>query len=96
MGRRGLAWSPRSTASPSEWAAAAVTRYADAEVALLVVDTAQRHGIGTLLLEHRAAMARHAGIRRFVAETLTANALMLEVFTNAGFPAVRSAPWSTT
>ena len=63
---------------------------ADAEVALLVVDPAQRHGIGTLLLEHLAAMARHAGIRRFVAEILSANSRVLEVFANVGFSAVRT------
>jgi GNAT superfamily N-acetyltransferase len=33
-------------------------------------DAHQRRGVGTLLLEHLAAMARHAGIRSFVAETL--------------------------
>ena len=58
---------------------------ADAEVALLVSDAHQRRGVGTLLLEHLAAAARHAGIRSFVAETLSDNALMQRVFTDAGF-----------
>jgi acyl-CoA synthetase (NDP forming)/GNAT superfamily N-acetyltransferase len=58
---------------------------ADAEVALLVADRHQHRGVGTLLLEHLAALARHHGIRRFVAEILTENALMLKVFADAGF-----------
>jgi acyl-CoA synthetase (NDP forming)/GNAT superfamily N-acetyltransferase len=58
---------------------------ADGEVALLVSDGHQRRGVGTLLLEHLAAAARHAGIRSFVAETLTDNGLMHKVFTDAGF-----------
>jgi acyl-CoA synthetase (NDP forming)/GNAT superfamily N-acetyltransferase len=58
---------------------------ADAEVAFLVADRSQRRGVGTLLLEHLAALARHHGVRRFVAETLTDNALMLRVIADAGF-----------
>jgi acyl-CoA synthetase (NDP forming)/GNAT superfamily N-acetyltransferase len=62
---------------------------ADAEVALLVADAHQRRGVGTLLLEHLAALARHAGIRSFVADTLADNGLMQKVFTDAGFPVER-------
>ena len=60
-------------------------RTADAEVALLVADSHQRRGVGTLLLEHLAAVARQAGIRSFVADTLADNGLMQQVFTDAGF-----------
>ena len=58
---------------------------ADAEVAFLVADRQQHRGIGTLLLENLAALARRHGIRRFVAETLAENGLMLQVFADAGF-----------
>lgn len=49
----------------------------EAEVALLIDDTHQHLGIGTLLLEHLAALARAVGLRRFVAETLAENYRML-------------------
>ncbi|HEY6748033.1 MAG TPA: GNAT family N-acetyltransferase [Mycobacteriales bacterium] len=57
---------------------------AEAEVAMLVADTHQHRGVGTLLLEHLAALARRAGIRSFVADTLVENSLMQKVFTDAG------------
>jgi GNAT superfamily N-acetyltransferase len=41
-------------------------------------------GIGTLLLEHLISLARTRGVRTFVAETLTENALMPQVFADAG------------
>jgi GNAT superfamily N-acetyltransferase len=64
-------------------------RTADAEIALLVDDAHQGRGVGTLLLEHLAAVARHAGIRSFIAETLVDNGLMQKVFTDAGFQVER-------
>jgi acetyl coenzyme A synthetase (ADP forming)-like protein len=57
----------------------------EAEVAFLVDDSFQGHGIGTILLEHLASEARHHGIRRFVASTLSENHKMLRVFADAGF-----------
>jgi GNAT superfamily N-acetyltransferase len=39
-----------------------------AEIAFVVDATAQARGLGTLLLEHLASVARHRGVRRFVAE----------------------------
>ncbi len=57
----------------------------EAEVALLVDDAHQKMGIGTLLLEHLAALGRAAGLRRFVAETLAENYRMLGVFAQFGF-----------
>ena len=69
---------------------------ADGEVAFLVADSHQRRGVGTLLLEHLAALARHHGIRRFVADTLTDNARMLAVFADAGFPVTRAAEQDVT
>src|SRR5512132_1790222 len=44
-----------------------------AEVAFVVEDAHRGRGIGSVLLEHLAAAARHAGIRRFVAEVLPEN-----------------------
>ncbi|HZT65771.1 MAG TPA: GNAT family N-acetyltransferase [Acidimicrobiales bacterium] len=61
----------------------------EAEVAFVVDDAHQGRGMGTLLLEHLAAAAAEAGIRRFVAETLPGNQRMLGVFLDAGFGAVR-------
>jgi len=56
-----------------------------AEVAFLVDDAHQGRGLGTLLLEQLAGVARAAGISRFVADTLPDNARMLRVFHDAGF-----------
>ncbi len=57
----------------------------DAEVAFLVDDSYQGHGIGTILLEHLASEARRHGIRQFAADTLTENHKMLHVLAEAGF-----------
>jgi acetyl coenzyme A synthetase (ADP forming)-like protein len=57
----------------------------DAEVAFVVADRFQGRGLGTLLLEHLAAAARRAGIRRFVVDTLAINSKMLGVLRAAGF-----------
>ena len=57
----------------------------EAEVAFLVDDSYQGHGIGTILLEHLASEARRHGIRRFEADTLAENHKMLRVFADAGF-----------
>jgi acetyl coenzyme A synthetase (ADP forming)-like protein len=56
-----------------------------AEVAFVVDDAHQGRGLGTLLLEHLAAIGRGQGIRRFVATTLPQNRRMLEVFRDAGY-----------
>jgi acetyl coenzyme A synthetase (ADP forming)-like protein len=58
---------------------------AEAEVAFTVDDAHQGRGIGTILLEHLSAAAKHAGISRFVADTLPQNRRMLGVFHDAGF-----------
>jgi acyl-CoA synthetase (NDP forming)/GNAT superfamily N-acetyltransferase len=57
-----------------------------AEVALIVDGTVQARGLGTLLLEHLAFLARHRGITRFVAEVLAENRRMIQVFADAGLP----------
>jgi acyl-CoA synthetase (NDP forming)/GNAT superfamily N-acetyltransferase len=61
-----------------------------AEVAMTVADDMHGRGIGTLLLEHLVSLARGQGVRTFVAETLTENTLMLQVFANAGLRAHRT------
>jgi GNAT superfamily N-acetyltransferase len=61
-----------------------------AEVAFAVLDDYQGRGVGTLLLEHLAAIAREQGISEFAAEVMGANTKMLEVFENSGFPVSES------
>jgi acyl-CoA synthetase (NDP forming)/GNAT superfamily N-acetyltransferase len=55
-----------------------------AEVALAVSRVEQTHGVGTLLLEHLASLARGRGVRRFTAEVLTINGRMVRVFADMG------------
>jgi acyl-CoA synthetase (NDP forming)/GNAT superfamily N-acetyltransferase len=50
---------------------------AQAEIAILVDDAWQGQGIGTLLIEHLAAVARRAGIQELVGDVLASNASML-------------------
>jgi acyl-CoA synthetase (NDP forming)/GNAT superfamily N-acetyltransferase len=57
-----------------------------AEVAFLVDDTQRGRGIGVLLLEQLAAIARARGIVKFVADTLPDNAQVLHLFADAGLP----------
>lgn len=57
----------------------------EAEVAFTVADAWQGRGLGTLLLEHLAAIAAEHGIERFSAETLPENVNMLAVFSGAGY-----------
>src|SRR4051812_5663066 len=56
-----------------------------AEIALLVADDFHGRGIGTLLLEHAAALCRAAGVTTLVADVLAMNAPMLQMFYSAGF-----------
>jgi len=60
-----------------------------AEVAFTVQDDQQGRGLGTVLLENLAGVARELGIRRFVASTLPNNVQMLRVFADAGFEGER-------
>ncbi|GAA2527757.1 acyl-CoA synthetase (NDP forming) [Rarobacter incanus] len=56
-----------------------------AEVAFNVADSHQGMGLGSILLEHLAAIAREISITRFTAEVLPTNAKMLRVFDDAGY-----------
>jgi GNAT superfamily N-acetyltransferase len=57
----------------------------EAEVAFVVADEYQHHGIGSLLLDELVVLARERGITTFLADTLSENHTMLGVFLHAGF-----------
>lgn len=64
-----------------------------AEIAFLVADALQGHGISTALLAHLAEVAQHHGITTFTAEVLPENHRMLEMYRHSGFPMeLRSSP----
>ena len=60
-----------------------------AEVAFNISDHYQGKGIGSVLLEHLAAIAPEFGIARFRAEVLPQNRKMLSVFSDAGYDVKR-------
>ncbi len=57
-----------------------------AEVAFVVADEWQGHGIATIMLGQLAAAAQEHGIAVFTAEVLPRNHRMIDVFRNSGFP----------
>jgi GNAT superfamily N-acetyltransferase len=57
-----------------------------AEVAFVVIDQYQGHGIGAALLHHLAVIARAAGLHDLIAEVLEENLPMLKVFEKSGLP----------
>jgi RimJ/RimL family protein N-acetyltransferase len=57
----------------------------EAEVAFVVADAYQCHGLGGLLLRRLAEAAGARGITRFTAETLPENRRMQSVFEESGF-----------
>ena len=61
-----------------------ITRPGEAEVALAVVDEYQGRGVGGALMRHITAIARDAGLEKFVAEVLTENLPMLRLFEKSG------------
>lgn len=72
------------------FAAAEIVEPDTAEISFLVEDERHGQGIGSLLLEHLAAVARARGIATFVAEVLLENHPMLEVLIDAGFTLTRT------
>jgi GNAT superfamily N-acetyltransferase len=58
----------------------------EAEVAFVVADAWQRHGIGSILLDRLICLARTRGIDHLTAETLPVNAPMLATFRASGLP----------
>ncbi|MBV9001850.1 MAG: GNAT family N-acetyltransferase, partial [Solirubrobacterales bacterium] len=64
-----------------------------AEVAFLVADAWQRHGISTILLAHLAEVAEQHGFSTLFAQVLPNNHRMITVFRESGFPVrLRSTP----
>ena len=64
-----------------------------AEVAFVVSDAWQGHGIATILLAQLADAARRHGISTFTSVVMPVNHKMIEVFRESGFPVdTRSAP----
>lgn len=59
-------------------------RHVQAEVAVVVTDDYQHHGLGTTLVRLLTADARAAGVRCFVADVLTTNTAMHKTFRDAG------------
>jgi GNAT superfamily N-acetyltransferase len=57
-----------------------------AEIAIVVAHEDHSLGVGTALIKHLAQMARANGIRRFVADVLAENHLMLTVLFDFGWP----------
>jgi GNAT superfamily N-acetyltransferase len=60
------------------------TGTADAEVAIVVQDDFQHHGLGTTLLNELTRYARDHGIARFIADVLMENSPMFATFADAG------------
>ncbi len=58
-----------------------------AEVAFVVADRYQHHGVGTLLLKLLLNRARAAGVQTFIADVLTTNTGMHRTFRDAGLVA---------
>jgi len=67
----------------------------EAEVAFVVSDEFQHHGIGALLLDALAQAAWERGVTSFRAETLWENRAMLDVFRHSGFAVSSSVEYGT-
>ncbi len=67
-----------------------------AEVAFLVEDAMQKRGIGTLLLDNLAEIARQHHITHFSADVLVDNQTMLNVFRKAGYGLASTASYGIT
>ncbi|MFF0575429.1 bifunctional acetate--CoA ligase family protein/GNAT family N-acetyltransferase [Streptosporangium saharense] len=62
----------------------------EAEIAILIDDSEQHHGLGTLLVEHLAVQAAEEGVRELVAEVLAENRPMLRVLDDLGLATRRA------
>jgi RimJ/RimL family protein N-acetyltransferase len=58
-----------------------------AEIAVVIADAFQHHGLGTALVTMLTAHARAAGVTELVAEVLTTNRAMYRTFADAGLTA---------
>ena len=61
-----------------------VVQPGQAEVAFAIIDAYQGLGIGSALMRHLATLGRAAGLREFIAEVLSENVPMLNVFERSG------------
>lgn len=66
-----------------------------AEVAFVVADTVQHQGIKSALLARMAEAAVANGITTFVAQTLTENRAVIDVFMQSGYPITSSCEHGT-
>jgi GNAT superfamily N-acetyltransferase len=60
-----------------------------ADIAIVVAHEDHLHGVGTALLRRLAEIAENQGIRRFVADILADNRLMINVMSDLGWPSER-------
>ena len=67
----------------------------EAEVAFVIADEFQGHGIGSLLLDQLVDVARTHGITAFLADTLCENLQMLDVVLHSGFLVSRETEYGT-
>ena len=61
-----------------------VTRPGEAEIAFVVVDQYQGHGVGRALMRHLIMIARAAGLQKLIAEVLAENMPMLRLLAKSG------------
>ena len=61
-----------------------VVQPGQAEVAFAIIDAYQGLGIGSAFMRHLATLGREAGLREFIAEVLSKNLPMLNVFERSG------------
>jgi GNAT superfamily N-acetyltransferase len=61
-----------------------VVKPGQAEVAFAIIDPFQGLGVGSALMRHLAILGREAGLRELVAEVLSENVPMLNVFKRSG------------
>jgi GNAT superfamily N-acetyltransferase len=61
-----------------------------AEMAVVVADTWQGHGVGTMLVHRLAESAEARGISGFLAEVLPENRRMLDMLRHSGIPTTRT------
>jgi RimJ/RimL family protein N-acetyltransferase len=61
-----------------------------AEVAFIVEEAYQGHGIATRILNHLVRIAREKGVDQFEAEVLPGNTSMIAVFSRSGLPMKQS------
>jgi GNAT superfamily N-acetyltransferase len=61
-----------------------VVRPGQAEVAFAIIDAFQGLGVGSALMRHLAILGREAALRELVAEVLSENVPMLNVFKRSG------------